>query len=81
MCLLDVDSGLSISLIQRRRLFAGFAAARRTCRTGVCRTCVERHIGLHIIITLFLFFFLTYVIIQQKNKQNCEKYNKIVWLQ
>ncbi len=66
VCLLDVDSGLSISLIQRRRLFAGFAAARRTCRTGVRRTCVERHIGLHIIITLFLFFFLfflTYVII------------------
>ncbi len=30
LCLLDVDSGLSISLIQRRRLFAGFAAARRT---------------------------------------------------
>ncbi len=26
-------------------------------RTGVSRTCVERHIGLHIIITLFLFFF------------------------
>ncbi len=30
VCLLDVDSGLSMSLIQRRRLFAGFAAARRT---------------------------------------------------
>ncbi len=32
---------------------------------GVSHTCVERHIGLHIIITLFLFFyfFLTYVII------------------
>ncbi len=57
VCLLDVDSGLSISLIQRRRLFAGFVAARRTCRTGVRHTCVERHIGLHIIITLFLFFF------------------------
>ncbi len=57
VCLLDVDSGLSISLIQRRRLFAGFAAARRTCRAGVRRTCVERHIGLHIIITLFLFSF------------------------
>ncbi len=40
VCLLDVDSGLSISLIQRRRLFAGFVAARRTCRTGVRRTCV-----------------------------------------
>ncbi len=49
----------SWSLMQRRRLFAGFAAAKRGwwCRTGVSRTCVERHIGLHIIITLFLFFF------------------------
>ncbi len=66
MCLLDVDSGLSIRLIQRRRLFAGFAAARRTMMQNWCvpHVCVERHIGLHIIITLFLFlFFLTYVII------------------
>ncbi len=30
LCLLDDDSGLFISLIQRRRLFAGFAAERRT---------------------------------------------------
>ncbi len=48
----------SWSLMQRRRLFAGSAAVRRRwCRTGVSRTCVERHIGLHIIITLFLFLF------------------------
>ncbi len=49
--------------MQRRRLFAGFAAARRTMMQNWC---VERHIGLHIIITLFLFFYffyLTYVII------------------
>ncbi len=36
VCLLDDDSGLSISLIQRRRLFAGFAAARRTMMQNWC---------------------------------------------
>ncbi len=36
VCRLDVDSGLSISLIQRRRLFAGFAAARRTMMQNWC---------------------------------------------
>ncbi len=36
VCLLDVDSGLSISLIQRRRLFAGFVAARRTMMQNWC---------------------------------------------
>ncbi len=36
VCLLDVDSGLSISLMQRRRLFAGFAAARRTMMQNWC---------------------------------------------
>ncbi len=41
LCLLDDDSGLFISLIQRRRLFAGFAAAKRTmiqnwCAPHVC---------------------------------------------
>ncbi len=46
MCLLDDDSGLSISLIQRRRLFAGFAAARRTmmqnwCAPHMCGDCDE----------------------------------------
>ncbi len=30
LCLLNDDSGLFISLIQKRRLFAGFAAAKRT---------------------------------------------------
>ncbi len=30
LCLLDDDSGLFISLIQNRRLFAGFAAAKGT---------------------------------------------------
>ncbi len=30
LCLLNDDSGLFISLIQKRRLFDGFAAARRT---------------------------------------------------
>ncbi len=34
--LLDDDSGLYISLIQRRRLFAGFAAARRTMMQSWC---------------------------------------------
>ncbi len=36
LCLLDDDSGLFISLIQRRRLFAGFAAARRTMMQNWC---------------------------------------------
>ncbi len=36
LCLLDDDSGLFISLIQRRRLFAGFAAARRTVMQNWC---------------------------------------------
>ncbi len=36
VCLLDVDSGLSISLIQRRGLFAGFAAVGRTMMQNWC---------------------------------------------
>ncbi len=36
LCLLDDDSGLFISLIQKRRLFAGFAAARRTMMQNWC---------------------------------------------
>ncbi len=36
LCLLDDDSGLFISLIQRRRLFAGFAAARRIMMQNWC---------------------------------------------
>ncbi len=60
VCLLDVDSGLSISLMQRRRLFVGFAAARRTCRAGVRRT-VWRGIldcYYYYFISFFFFFFL-----------------------
>ncbi len=61
-CLLDVDSGLSISLIQRRRLFAGFAAARRTmmktlCAPYVCGAAYWMHI---IIILLLLLLLLLY---------------------
>ncbi len=61
LCLLDVDSGLSISLIQRRRLFAGFAAARRTMMQNWCapHVCGEAYwIAYYyiIIIILFLFF-------------------------
>ncbi len=58
LCLLDVDSGLSISLIQRRRLFAGFAAARRTMMQNWCapHMCEEAY-------WIAFFFFLTYVII------------------
>ncbi len=36
LCLLDDDSGLFISLIQRRRLFTGFVAARRTMMQNWC---------------------------------------------
>ncbi len=36
LCLLNDDSGLFISIIQRRRLFAGFAAARRTMMQNWC---------------------------------------------
>ncbi len=58
VCLLDVDSGLSISLIQRRRLFAGFAAARRTMMQNWCapHVCGEAY-WIAYYITLFLFFF------------------------
>ncbi len=58
-CLLDVDSGLSISLIQRR-LFAGFAAARRTMMQNWCapHVCGEAYwIAYHYyFISIFLFF-------------------------
>ncbi len=30
LCLLDGDSGLFVSLVQKRMLFAGFVAAKRT---------------------------------------------------
>ncbi len=61
VCLLDVDSGLSMSLIQRRRLFAGFAAARRTMMQNWCapHVCGEAYW----IAYYYYFFFLTYVII------------------
>ncbi len=36
VCLLDVDSGLSMGLMQARRLSAGFAAARRTVMQNWC---------------------------------------------
>ncbi len=60
---LDVDSGLSISLIQRRRLFAGFAAARRTMMQNWCapHVCGEAYWIAYYY--YFISFFLTYVII------------------
>ncbi len=66
VCLLDVDSGLSISLIQRRRLFAGFAAARRTMMQNWCapHMCGEAYwIAYYYYFISIFFFFLTYVII------------------
>ncbi len=68
VCLLDVDSGLSISLIQRRRLFAGFAAARRTmmqnwCALHVCGEAYWIAYYYYLISIFILFFSLTYVII------------------
>ncbi len=64
VCLLDDDSGLFISLIQRRRLFAGFAAARRTMMQNWC---VPHVYGEAYWIAYYYYFisifFLTYVII------------------
>ncbi len=44
LCLLDGDSGLFVSLIQKRMLFAGFVAAKRTIIL-VYATCVGKHSG------------------------------------
>ncbi len=46
LCLLNDDSGLCISSMQKRMLFAGFTAVKKTIiRTGLHHTCVEKHIG------------------------------------
>ncbi len=59
VCLLDVDSGLSISLIQRRRLFAGFAAARRTMMQNWCapHVCGEAYWIAYYYYFISIFFF------------------------
>ncbi len=46
LCLLNDDSGLCISLMQKRMLFAGFTAAKKTkIQNWLHHTCVEKHIG------------------------------------
>ncbi len=44
LCLLNDDSGLCISSMQRRMLFAGFTAVKKTI-IQLHHTCVEKHIG------------------------------------
>ncbi len=68
VCLPDVDSGLSISLIQRRRLFAGFAAAGRTmmqnwCALHVCGEAYWIAYYYYFISSSFSFFFSNICII------------------
>ncbi len=48
LCLLNDDSGLCISSVQKRMLFAGFTAAKKTIIQNelvLHRTCVEKYIG------------------------------------
>ncbi len=61
VCLLDVDSGLSISLMQRRGLFAGFAAARRTVMQNWCapHVCGEAYWIAYYYYFISIFFFFS----------------------
>ncbi len=47
LCLLNDDSGLCISSVQKRMLFAGFTAVKKNNNSELVytATCVERHIG------------------------------------
>ncbi len=60
LSLLDVDSGLSISLIQRRRLFAGLVAAKRAIMQNWCapHVCGEEYwiAYYYYFISIFYFF-------------------------
>ncbi len=45
LCLLNDDSGLCISSMQKRMLLLVLQLQRRQYRTGLHHTCVEKHIG------------------------------------